>query len=150
MKLESVLKTDKFRNEFHKASLEILFTGQWLYAEYNQLLKEYNLTEQQYNVLRILRGAGNDTMNLYEVQERMINPMSNATRLVDKLRQKGLLTRELCEDNRRKVEIRITETGKQLLSEIDPKVEEKEKSLFKNISSEDAQNLSKILYAIRK
>ena len=88
------------------------------------ILKPYGLSEQQYNVLRILREAHPAPCTLSSVSSRMIDKMSNATRLVDKLLLKGLVTRELCPGNRRKVDIRITEEGLDLLYGIEPRIDD--------------------------
>ncbi|MHC2991564.1 MarR family transcriptional regulator [Pontibacter sp. HJ8] len=149
MKLEDEIKTSAFRSAFHKASLNLMFTGEWLMARIDSLLKPYDISSQQYNVLRILRGQQGQPINLFEIQERMLNRMSNATRLVEKLRQKGLVTRELCEENRRKVEISITDKGLQLLDKLDPLMQQLEENLFKDVSESDAENLSNTLDSIR-
>ncbi len=138
-----------FRSPFQKAYLNILYTGNWLEAQTESILKLHGISPEQYNVLRILRGQQGKPINLFEIQERMLSPMSNATRLVEKLRLKGLVTREVCEHNRRKVEIFITEKGKKLLEELDPEVEAQEKNLFQQVDTEDIEVLNKILDSIR-
>ena len=115
----------------------------------DSLLKPYDISSQQFNVLRILRGQQGKPLNLFTIQERMLNRMSNATRLVEKLRLKGLVTRELCEHNRRKVEIAITNKGMDLLDSLDPILQQLEKDTFKNLSEEEAQQLSDTLDRIR-
>lgn len=149
MRLEDELKMPKFRSSFQKASLNLMFTGEWMMARVDTLLKPYDISSQQYNVLRILRGQQGKPINLYAIQERMLNRMSNATRLVEKLRLKGLVTRELCEHNRRKVEISITEKGLQLLDTLDPLMQQLEEDTFKNLSEEEAGRLSDTLDQIR-
>lgn len=119
-------------------------------ARVDSLLKAYDISSQQFNVLRILRGQQGRTINLYEIQERMLNRMSNATRLVEKLRLKGLVTRELCEQNRRKVEIAITEKGLKLLETLDPLVEKLNEETFRNITEAEADKLSDTLDRMRE
>ncbi|MDX5421889.1 MAG: MarR family transcriptional regulator [Hymenobacteraceae bacterium] len=150
MKLEEELRMNKFRSAFQKASLNLMFTGEWLMARVDSLLKPYDISSQQYNVLRILRGQQSKPLNLYAIQERMLNRMSNATRLVEKLRLKGLVTREQCEANRRKVEIAITDKGLQLLDKLDPLMQQLEEDTFKNISEAEAAKFSDTLDAIRE
>ena len=150
MKLEEEIKTDKFRSAYHKASLNLMFTGEWLMARIDSLLKPYDISSQQYNVLRILRGQQGKPINLFEVQERMLNRMSNATRLVEKLRQKGLVIREQCESNRRKVEISITEKGLALLDKLDPMMQQLEEDLFGRISEAEAEKFNNTLDQIRE
>lgn len=150
MKLEEEIKMPKFRNAYQKASLNLMFTGEWMMAQVDGLLKPYDISSQQYNVLRILRGQHGKPVNLYSIQERMLNRMSNATRLVEKLRLKGLVTRDLCEQNRRKVEIAITDKGMELLDKLDPLVQQLEENTFRHISEEDAQHFSDTLDLIRE
>lgn len=149
MKLEDELKMPKFRSPFQKASLNLMFTGEWMMARVDGLLKPYDISSQQFNVLRILRGQHGKPLNLFTIQERMLNRMSNATRLVEKLRLKGLVTRELCEQNRRKVEIAITKKGIELLDSLDPLMKQLEEDTFKSLTEAEAQHLSDILDRVR-
>lgn len=149
MKLEDELKMPKFRSPFQKASLNLMFTGEWMMARVDGLLKPYDISSQQFNVLRILRGQHGKPLNLFTIQERMLNRMSNATRLVEKLRLKGLVTRELCEQNRRKVEIAITKKGIELLDSLDPLMKQLEVDTFKSLTEAEAQHLSDILDQVR-
>src|SRR5690242_21738345 len=111
MSLENDLQQEKFANEYNKAAVNILFTSSWLYNINAGRLKPFDITPEQFNVLRILRGSHPKTMMLADVTCRMIDKSSNATRLVEKLRQKALLKREMCESNGRQVDISITDTG---------------------------------------
>ena len=104
MKLEDELKM-RFKTPHDRALLSTVFTGVWLTDRFNRFLKQFGLSEQQFNVLRILRGQKGKPANLFLIQERMVHRMSNATRLVEKLRQKALVERVVCEEDRRKVEI---------------------------------------------
>ena len=101
MTIEEAVKQSKFENEFHKAAINLLFTSSWLYNINALHLKQHSLTPEQYNVLRILRGSHPKKLMLAEITTRMIDKSSNATRLVEKLRQKNLVSREICEGNRR-------------------------------------------------
>lgn len=149
MKLEDELKMKKFVSAYQRANLNIIFTGFWLSDKFNAVLKPYGISEQQYNVLRILRGQNGKAINLLSVQERMIQKMSNATRLVEKLRKKGLVEREVCEQNRRQVDISITDKGLKLLEKIDIEIKEFESTLFKNIDEKDAQTIGDLLDKLR-
>lgn len=149
MKLEEELKQTRFKDEYQKAMLNIIFTGNWLEVGASQVLKQYDLSGQQFNVLRILRGSSPRPLNLLDIQERMMDKMSNATRLVEKLRQKGLLTREQCDSNRRKVEIEITEKGKALLLELDPVMEKSQQEIMKKLTKAEAATLSTLLDKLR-
>ena len=127
----SILKTSAFISE-------ILLSG----------LKPYEISEQQFNVLRILRGQKGIAANLSTVQDRMVHKMSNTTRLIDKLIQKKLVKRNVCVKNRRKIELFITEDGLDLLKKIDPISDEIEKKILSNISSQDLNSLISILNLI--
>ena len=127
----SILKTSAFISE-------ILLSG----------LKPYGISEQQFNVLRILRGQKGIAANLSTVQDRMVHKMSNTTRLIDKLIQKKLVKRNVCIKNRRKIELFITEDGLDLLKKIDPISDEIEKKILSNISSQDLNSLISILNLI--
>ena len=111
-------------------------------------LKPHDISEQQFNVLRILRGQKGIAANLSTVQERMVHKMSNTTRLIDKLIQKKLVKRNVCKENRRKIELFITEDGLDFLKKIDPITDEIEKKVLKNISSKDLNSLISILNSI--
>jgi DNA-binding MarR family transcriptional regulator len=149
MKLEEALKQTRFKDQYQKAMLNIIFTGNWLEVSANQALKQYDLSAQQFNVLRILRGSSPHPLNLLDIQERMMDKMSNATRLVEKLRQKGLLTRQQCDSNRRKVEIEITEKGKALLQELDPIMEKNHREITKKLTLEEVATISELLDKLR-
>ncbi|PSL49920.1 DNA-binding MarR family transcriptional regulator [Chitinophaga niastensis] len=149
MKLEDEIKQKKFKSEYQRAKLNIVYTGSWLEVNIAHVLKQYDLSSQQYNVLRILRGSKPNPLNLLDIQERMMDKMSNTTRLVEKLRQKGLLTRNQCESNRRKVDIEITGKGINLLKELDPIMDRNDELLSKKITKEEAVLLNDLLDRIR-
>lgn len=144
MKLEEEIKQSKFESEHLKAVLNVMVTNNWIVSRQTKFLKQYDLSLPQYNVLRILRGAKNKPMMLSDISERMLDKMSNATRLVEKLKQKGLVDRELCETNRRQVDIFITESGMELLDAIDAPLATFSKD-YLNITPEEAELLNTIL-----
>lgn len=148
MSLEDDIKQQKFTNEFEKAAVNVLFTSSWLYNINATRLKRFDITPEQYNVLRILRGSHPGTMMLADITCRMIDKSSNATRLVEKLRQKGLVTREICENNRRQVDIGVTEKGLNVLKKIEGGSDEWMNTL-KNITRSEAQELNRILDKLR-
>lgn len=148
MKIEDEVKQERFASDYEKLVVNILFTGGWLYNLNASRLKKFGVTAEQYNVLRILRGSHPKTMMLADITERMIDRNSNCTRLVEKLRQKGLVSRELCENNRRQVDISITEKGLSLLMKID-KESESWLANLKNITKAEAQDLNRILDKLR-
>lgn len=148
MSLEQDIKQEKFENEFQKMAVNILFTGSWLYNINADRLKSHDITPEQYNVLRILRGNHPKPLMLAEVTCRMIDKSSNATRLVEKLRLKGLVKREICEGNRRQVDILITPKGLETLSKVD-KESETWIATLKSITKSEAQELNRILDKLR-
>ena len=129
--------------------LSIMFTGNWLSDRMNSLLKPWGISDQQYNVLRILKGQKGKPINLYMIRERMIHRMSNATRLVEKLRKKGFVQREICESNRRMVEIVITKEGLQALNEINEVVDLHREVTNKKLTNEEATILGHLLDKLR-
>jgi DNA-binding MarR family transcriptional regulator len=148
MSIEQDIKQEKFESEFHKAAVNLLFTSGWLYNANAARLKPHGITPEQYNVLRILRGRHPKATMLAEITCRMIDKSSNATRLVEKLRQKGLVSREICEDNRRQVDISITTKGLELLVRVDKESDAWLETL-KSISKSEARELNRILDKLR-
>ena len=149
MKIEEEIKQKKFETEFQKATLNIIFTAGWLNSHTNQVLKPFGISQEQYNVLRILRGQHPNACTLGTITERMVSKMSNATRLVDKLKNNGFVSREVCPTNRRKVDIAITHKGLELLRTIDPLIDKKFVEI-QNVSDEDLAILNGILDRIRE
>lgn len=148
MSLEQEIKQERFQSEHQKASINILYTGSWLYNINAGYLKKFGITPEQFNVLRILRGSHPKPMMLAEITARMIDKSSNCTRLVEKLRQKGLVNREICADNRRQVDISITERGLQILKKIDADLPAWTSTLEKLTKSE-AKELNRMLDKLR-
>lgn len=148
MKIEEEIK-GKFKDEYHKAMVNIIYTNGWISNLNLQVLKPFGISMQQYNVLRILRGQYPNPAMLSLIQERMLDKSSNATRLVEKLRLKGLVERSLCENNRRKVDILITQEGLDLLKAADLKMEESHKVVEERITPEEAATLNELLNRIR-
>ncbi|MDX1761160.1 MAG: MarR family transcriptional regulator [Christiangramia sp.] len=148
MKIEELLKTDKMP-EAKKLVLNIIVTANYLNERLAEILKPFDISSQQFNVLRILRGQKGKPANLSTIQERMVSKMSNTTRLVDKLVDKDLCERIVCPSNRRKVEIRITKKGMELLEELDPLVEEHEQNVAEKINEKELLTLNDKLNELR-
>jgi len=119
MGISEDLKQRTFASETSKSVVNIIFTGNWMMQQMHDLLKPFGLTPQQYNVLRILRGQQNNPMTVLAITERMMDKMSNASRLVDKLLDKKLVLRRECPKDRRAVDVIILPAGMTLLAEID-------------------------------
>src|SRR5688572_20535772 len=101
MKLEEEIRQGKFKSEHHKAVLNIIYTAGWLNGIHTRILKKYGISPQQFNILRILRGQHPKPATINLLIERMLDKMSNASRLVDKLKVKGLVERRQCDQDRR-------------------------------------------------
>ncbi len=122
-KIEEAIMQAQFKDEYNKAVVNLLYTHSYLVGFQTAVLKPQDLSPEQYNVLRILRGQQGKPVTIAAIQERMLNTMSNASRLVDKLKAKGLVEREECPENRRKVDVLITEKGLQLLELLEPQLD---------------------------
>ena len=149
MKLEDELKMQQFTDNFQKAYLNILFTGNWLEARMQKSLKVFNITTSQYNVLRILRGQKGQPMSAFAIQERMLHRTSNVTRILEKLVEKGLVTRESKSSNRRMIDVMLTPKGAELLQATDELANEGHRQFARNISEEEALQMSDWLDTIR-
>jgi DNA-binding MarR family transcriptional regulator len=149
MSVEAQLDSASNLDLFKKVILNLMYTGSWLSEKSSEFFKEYDLTSPQFNVLRILRGQNDNPVNLQDIQTSMISRMSNTTRLIEKLRLKNLVTRVQCESNRRKIEIKITQTGLDLLEEIDKTLCVYESRTTKNLSKEEAIILNELLNKLR-
>ena len=149
MKIENVIKSTVSIDDSKKVILNIMYTHSLIGEKFAEVLKPYDLSSEQYNVLRILRGQKGNPANMCVIQERMIAKNSNTTRLIDKLLLKDLVTREVCPDNRRKIEVQITPKGLELLSELDPKVIEHEKLFSNNLTQEELSQLNHLLEKFR-
>ncbi|RFN58584.1 MarR family winged helix-turn-helix transcriptional regulator [Marixanthomonas ophiurae] len=148
MEIEDVIKTKKPMEITSKTVINIAYTSRVIEMA-TSVFKDFNLTNQQYNVLRILRGQKGKPANLSTLQERMIDRNSNTTRLVDKLIQKKLVTRKVCPENRRKIEILITEKGLSVLKELDPIITEANQNVVKNLNTEELETLNNLLDKLR-
>jgi DNA-binding MarR family transcriptional regulator len=149
MKIEDVIKSTVSIDDSKKVILNIIYTQSVIGEKFAEVLKPYELSSEHYNVLRILRGQKGNPANMCVIQERMIAKNSNTTRLIDKLLLKELVTREVCPDNRRKIEVQITPKGLELLLELDPKVIEHEKMFANNLSQEELSELNHLLEKFR-
>lgn len=138
----------KFGDEKHRLLSNIVFTGIWIKNQFEEFIKPFGVSPQQFNILRILRGA-KGWLSMHEVKDRMVEKSPNATRLCDKLLEKELLERERCHEDRRIVQLKISEKGLRLLQEID-EVDELTYVAFKeNVNDEEARLVSQILDKLR-
>lgn len=138
------IKQKAFRNEYSKLLINVLFTSSWLNGLQNQLFREYDLTPQQYNSLRILRGQHPNAASVNLLKDRMIDKMSNVSRIIDKLKAKDFVTRKTCKHDRRQVDVKITQKGLDLLAQIDLALKAWELNLH-TITEEEAATMNRLL-----
>ena len=148
MGISEDLKQRTFASETSKSVVNIIFTGNWMMQQMHDLLKPFGLTPQQYNVLRILRGQQNNPMTVLAITERMLDKMSNASRLVDKLLDKKLVLRRECPKDRRAVDVIILPAGMTLLAEID-QVQKQWEMTFGEIGEDKMDQLNILLDEFR-
>ncbi|NQX82192.1 MAG: MarR family transcriptional regulator [Flavobacteriaceae bacterium] len=134
---------------YFEAIHEIIRTGHWITDSVSRELKEHDIYEPQYNVLRILRGAKGEPISVNTILEKMVQRSSNVTRIVDKLTQKGLVERTLSETDRRKMDIIITKEGLELLKKLDLKVESLHKPMKNNLSEDEAKTLKELIVKLK-
>ncbi len=132
-----------------KTVLNVIYSQNAILDKLNEALKPFDISAEQFNVLRILRGQKGCPANMCVIQERMIAKTSNTTRLVDKLLIKELVTRNVCPENRRKIEVLITKKGLNLLTELDPKIIENEDYFCSNLTLEELDQLNFLLEKFR-
>ncbi|MGA1030429.1 MAG: MarR family winged helix-turn-helix transcriptional regulator [Flavobacteriaceae bacterium] len=125
--------------------IKLLKSGASISDHLTQAIKKGGVSLPQFNVLRILRGQKGEPANLSTVQERMVNKMSNTSRLVDKLIEKDLVERKICEENRRKIELFITSKGLSLLKKLDPLIDNEEEKMTQNLTVKDRNQLIALL-----
>lgn len=146
--LEQEIKQSKFPNEHIKANLNVLFTANWLYNKISAGLKPFNLTHEQFNVLRILKGSHPRKMCQKDVLSRMIAPNSNVTLIVKKLVEKQLIVVQQSSLDKREYEISITKSGLKLLEEIDKELKSNSNNISK-LSISEAFHLNSLLDKLR-
>lgn len=148
MSIEEDINQTKFRNEFQKAGINLIYTFNWVNEQMKNLLEKQGLTSQQFNILRILRGAGQPLSTL-QIRQRMLDKMSDTSRIVDRLIIKGLVKKLVCKTDKRLVDVSITEKGKKLLAKLDENQAEMD-AVLSNITESEAKIFNKLLDKIRE
>jgi MarR family transcriptional regulator, multiple gene regulator MgrA len=149
MKLEKEIQQVKpFRNEYHKAAVNLIFSGKWMIQFHSDIFKKYNLTIQQYNILRILKGIYPQATTVKLIRERMLDRMSDASRIVELLRKKGLVERNISSSDRRMSDVVITFKGSELLKEIEKENEFMDNRLS-SLKEEEIVLLNNLLDKVR-
>ncbi|KXX68339.1 MarR family winged helix-turn-helix transcriptional regulator [Flammeovirga sp. SJP92] len=148
MSIEKDINQKEFKNAFQKVYINLMYTNSWMQDLSKTWCKQFDITQQQYNVLRILRGAHPHCMNPGSIKQVMIDKSPDLTRLIDRLIDKEYVQRETCGSNRRKVDVLITQKGLDKLSELDPH-EDGILDTVRNLSEEEAVQLSTLLDKLR-
>lgn len=146
MKIDDIIQT-RFESANMRAVVNVRYTSNFLSSISNNFMSKYDLTMPQFNILRILRGSG-DVMAVNTIKDRMVEKSPNTTRLMDKLIDKGFISRERCENDRRVVYVKITDKGLELLAKLDAAMKKKD-LVPKNLTDEEAQLLSDLLDKLR-
>ena len=147
MSIEKDIQQTKFRNEYHKTVVNIIFTYNWVTEKTKQIFERGDVTPQQYNILRILRGAGKPLSTL-QIRQRMLDKMSDTSRIVDRLVKKELVQKVICKTDRRLVDVTISDTGLLVLDKLDGYNDELD-ALLGKLSEEEAVMLNHLLDKIR-
>jgi len=148
MGIEHDINQVHFRNEFQKAGINFIYTYNWLNEKMKQFFEKEDITPQQFNILRILRGAGKPISTL-QIRQRMLDKMSDTSRIVDRLIAKQLVEKNICPNDKRLVDVSITESGKKLLQKIDACNNDMD-AIFDNLSEADAHILNTLLDKLRE
>lgn len=148
MGIDQDILQSKFRNEHQKAIVNLLYTYNWVTEKSKELFASEDITPQQFNILRILRGSHPTPLSTLQIRERMLDKMSDTSRIVDRLIGKGLVKKGICKDDRRLVDVMITEKGKKLLERLDARQDEID-NIIGNLSKKEATSLSELLDKIR-
>jgi len=150
MRLEDEIKQNKpFQDQYQKLAVNLLFSGSWIRNINSAFFGSFNISSQQYNILRILRGQHPKPASVNLLIGRMVDKMSNASRLVEKLRQKGFVARTESEFDRRRADVIITESGLSLLEQIEKIMPDEYENNFKTLSENEAKTLNGLLDKMR-
>ncbi len=144
MKIEEEIKQTKFRNVHHKLAINLLYTAAWLEDQNKNFFKEFGITNQQFNILRILRGQHPSKISGAEIKSRMIDKNSDVSRLLDRLIAKELVIKSQCPNDKRAADVVISDQGLKILKKIDAKMDQTDLSVLK-LTNEEATQLSDLL-----
>jgi len=149
MGIEKDIQQPKFRNPQQKAAINLIYTLSWMKDKTKCIFEAEDITSQQFNILRILRGSFPQPLSTLQIRERMLEKMSDTSRIVDRLIAKGLVKKIICKNDRRLVDVIITDKGKKLLERLDARQDEID-GVLRNLSEKDANILSDLLDKIRE
>ena len=147
MSIDNEINQKTFRNEYQKAFINLIYTYNWITERSRPIFERYDITSQQFNILRILRGAA-EPLSTMQIRQRMLDKMSDTSRLVDRMIKKGFVKKVVCKADKRLVDVTIAEKGRKLLEQMD-QCESEMDAVINNISEEQAAVLNHLLDAIR-
>lgn len=148
MSLEKDIQQPKFKSEYQKVRINLIYTYNWVVEQSRKFFEKADLTPQQFNILRILRGAGKPLSTL-QIRQRMLDKMSDTSRIVDRLIKKDLVQKVVCQSDRRLVDVTITDKGLQLLETLDFLNDEMDSQL-QGLNAEEAKTLNQLLDKLRQ
>ena len=149
MGIDKDINQARFRNVYQKASINLLYTLGWMRDKTKAIFEEEDITPQQFNILRILRGSFPQPLSTLQIRERMIEKMSDTSRIVDRLIAKGLVKKVTCKEDRRLVDVIIADKGRKLLEKLDTRQDELD-AVLGNLSEKEAAQLSDLLDKARE
>jgi MarR family transcriptional regulator, 2-MHQ and catechol-resistance regulon repressor len=138
----------KFRSEYHKVAVNLIYTYNWMTEQTKEIFASADITPQQFNILRILRGSLPNPLSTLQIRERMLDKMSDTSRIVDRLIAKGLVKKGTCKTDRRLVDVMITDKGRKILEKLDLRQDEMD-NIISTLSKKEAQTLSELLDKVR-
>jgi DNA-binding MarR family transcriptional regulator len=147
MSIEKDINQTRFRNDYQKSAINLIYTFNWMNERMKGIFDQHDITAQQFNILRILRGAG-EPLSTLQIRQRMLDKMSDTSRIVDRMLRKELVRKTVCKSDRRLVDIVITEKGKKILEKLDACNDQMD-SVFKKLSVIEAKKLNQLLDKIR-
>jgi DNA-binding MarR family transcriptional regulator len=143
--IEKLIANKNFTSEHHRSLVSLIFVGNWIISKHQLFFKKYDITMQQFNILRILRGQHPKSASINTLKERMLDKMSDVSRLVERLRKAELVERKSCEADRRAVDVKISPKGLQLLRVIDDEIIVLEDMLKNALTEKEVAQLNKLL-----
>jgi DNA-binding MarR family transcriptional regulator len=147
MSLEKDINQAKFNNEYEKVMVNIIYTANWMNEQLKAFFDKVDITQQQFNILRILRGAG-EPISTLQIRQRMLDKMSDTSRIVDRLVIKGLVKKTVCPTDKRLVDVSITTKGKKTLEKIDASQTQMD-AISNNLTDADAEIMNGLLDKMR-
>ncbi len=148
MGIEKEIQQQSFRNEFQKATVNILFTANWLNEKVKNFLESEKITPQQYNILRILKG-GKKPLSTLQIRERMLDKMSDTSRIVERMLRKELVDKKICPTDKRLVDVTISKKGLAILDKLDARNDQLDGILY-GLTGEEASRLNSLLDKMRE